>query len=84
MLYEDALKNIDINKNMIDAILNELNDGSNSIENNPKLVNKLHNENKGLYHTQKELKKQADNLNSDLLIKNQIIEETKIMHLNEL
>jgi hypothetical protein len=34
--------------------------------------------------TQKELRRQADKLNSDLLLKNQVIEEVKLSHLAEL
>ena len=53
MSYEDALKNLDTNKNLIDILANQ--NSSLQMKTNKLVVEKLSLENRQLYKTQREL-----------------------------
>lgn len=79
MLLEDAQNNTEINKNMINVIL-ENNENANDKNGMKAVVDKLNQENVNLVRTVKQQRRDYDSLNSDLLIKNQVFEETNINH----
>jgi seryl-tRNA synthetase len=84
-LLDDAENNLEINKNLIKAILSHQDNKYQnvSVESQSAAIEKLNEENRSLLKQIKMLRRDYDTLNSEILIKDQILEEKQIHALNE-
>lgn len=69
---DDATDNIIINKNMIKLFI------ENQDNNDAKIVDKLNEENRSVYKQLGDLRREIESLSSDILLKNQVIEQNQL------
>ena len=83
-MLEDAENNVMINKNMIKVIIQHQEKDPNqsyTMESQSAIIEKMNEESYGLYQQLDKMRKQIEVINGEVLLKNQMIEENRIMAL---